>query len=87
MIICVVVPVLLADIYCVFYLESSRQLFWEYVENIILTGFLLALMAYEALKKTKKMELSKVRKATPDDTKSASSAKDMRSRDIIFTTD
>ena len=44
-------------------------------------------MAYEALKKTKKMELSKVRKATPDDTKSASSAKDMRSRDIIFTTD
>jgi len=44
-------------------------------------------MAYDALKKTQKMELSKVQKATPDDTKSASSAKDIKDRDIIFSTD
>jgi len=62
MISCVIMPIFVADWYSAFYAPEGHQLFWEFVENIVITGFLFVLMVYDVIKKCKKVEFSKIRK-------------------------
>ena len=62
MISCVLLPVLIANVYNLWFTNPGRQLFWEDIESISITGFLLALMLYDTFKKTKKIELEKLKR-------------------------
>ena len=57
MISCVLFPVLIQNIYNLFFTHPGRQLFWEDCESICITSYLLVLMIFDSYKKTKKIEL------------------------------
>ena len=63
MISCVIIPVIGQNAYHIAYTHSSRQLYWEYVENTSLSALLLVLMLYDTYKKMKKVEMAKISKA------------------------
>ena len=63
MISCVVLPVLCQNVFNMFFTHPGRQIFWEDIQSITITSFLFALMVYDACKKTKKLELTKIKKA------------------------
>ena len=56
MISCVLFPVLIQNIYNLFFTHPGRQLFWEDCESICITSYLLVLMIFDSYKKTKKIE-------------------------------
>ena len=56
MLACVIFPVLVQNIYNLFFTNPGRQLFWEDAESIAITGFLFVMMAYDSINKTKKYE-------------------------------
>lgn len=58
MISAVLVPVLIQNIYNLFFTTPGRQLFWEDIESICITSYLLVLMIWDAYKKTKKIDLA-----------------------------
>ena len=64
---CVIMPIFVADCYSAFYAPEGRQLWWEFIENIVITGFLFVLMIYDVIKKCKKVEFSKIRKVGEED--------------------
>ena len=51
MISCVVLPVLVQNIYNLAFTHPGRQLFWEDCESIALTSYLLVIMVYDVYKK------------------------------------
>lgn len=57
MISCVLFPVLVQNVYNLFFTNPGRQLFWEDCESMCITGYLLVMMAFDSYKKTKKIEL------------------------------
>jgi hypothetical protein len=62
MISCVLVPVLIQNIYNLHFTSPGRQLFWEDVESIAITSYLLVLMTFDAYKKTKKLDLAQLKR-------------------------
>jgi K+-sensing histidine kinase KdpD len=60
MISCVLAPVIVQNIYNLFFTHPGRQLFWEDIESIAITFFLLVIMAYDSAKKTSKIEAKKL---------------------------
>jgi len=56
MISCVILPVLVQNSYNLFFTHPGQQLFWEDIESIAITGFLLIMMLFDSYKKTKKLE-------------------------------
>lgn len=60
MISCVLAPVIVQNIYNLFFTHPGRQLFWEDIESICITFFLLVIMAYDSAKKTSKIEAKKL---------------------------
>jgi hypothetical protein len=62
MISCVVLPVLIQNIYNLSFTHPGRQLFWEDCESIALTSYLLVIMVWDAYKKTKKIELAQIKR-------------------------
>lgn len=62
MISCVFLPVLVQNIYNLSFTHPGRQLFWEDIESIAITGFLLCLTLHDSQKKTAKIELGKLNK-------------------------
>lgn len=69
MISCVLAPVLVQNVYNLFFTHPGRQLFWEDIESIAITFFLLVMMAYDAAKKTKKIENARLEKYRQEDMK------------------
>jgi len=63
MISCVLFPVLIQNIYNLFFTHPGRQLFWEDCESIAITSYLLALMIWDSYKKTKKIEFANIKRA------------------------
>jgi hypothetical protein len=60
MISCVLAPILVQNIYNLFFTHPGRQLFWQDIESIAITLFLLILMVYDSYKKTNKIEAKKL---------------------------
>lgn len=61
MISCVLVPVLIQNIYNLNFTAPGRQLFWTDIESICITGYLLVLMIFDVYKKTKKIDLASLK--------------------------
>ena len=53
----VLIPAFISDLIFISQTRSESQLFWEYVENILITTFLLSVTIYDTIKKNKKVEL------------------------------
>jgi hypothetical protein len=64
MISCVLFPVLIQNVYNLYYTHPGRQLFWEDCESICITGYLLVMMVFDSYKKTKKIEFHNLKRAT-----------------------
>ena len=64
MISCVLFPVLVQNVYNLFFTNPGRQLFWEDCESMCITGYLLVMMAFDSYKKTKKIELLGLKRPT-----------------------
>jgi len=62
MISCVVLPVLLQNIYTLFHTHRNRQVFWENIESIVITGLLFVLMVYDTGSKCTKIEGTKIKR-------------------------
>lgn len=62
MISCVLIPVLIQNIYNLFYTSPGRQLFWEDLESIAITSYLLVLMVYDSYKKWKKIDMQRIKR-------------------------
>ena len=56
MISCVILPVIVQNIYNLYFTHPGQQLFWEDIESIAITAFLLCMMLFDSWKKTKKLE-------------------------------
>ena len=65
MISCVVFPVLVQNIYNLHFTNPGRQLFYEDIESIAITSFLLFMMGYDSYKKTKKIEMKGIKRKQP----------------------
>lgn len=65
MISCVLLPVLVQNIYSLTITHPGQKIFWEDIESLAMTFGLLCMMLYDAYKKTKKVEGSKLKKPVP----------------------
>ena len=61
---CVLAPIIVQNIYNLFFTHPGRQLFWENIESIANTVFLMVLMSYDSAKKTSKIEAKKLQTPT-----------------------
>ena len=51
-----------------FFTFPGRQLFWEDIESIFITFFLLIILTYDTIKKSKKISFLKLQKLLPKET-------------------
>lgn len=65
MISCVLLPVLVQNIYSLTITHPGQKIFWEDIESLALTFCLLCMMLYDSYKKTQKVEGTRLKKPTP----------------------